>query len=277
MNIGFIGTGNMGTILIESFINSNAVKQEQLFITNRTLEKAYSIQQRYPNVHVIQTNEEIAKHATIIFICTKPLHMPAVLKQLRPHLTDDHCIVSITSPVSVQQLESLVPCHVIRVIPSITNRALAGSSLITVSERCADAYRTTVEQLFRSISRPIYIDEPITRIASDLTSCGPAFFSYLIQKFIDAAVQQTSITKEQATMLATEMMIGLGALLEKQLYTLPTLQEKVCVKGGITGAGIDVLEKEVGDLFVHIFQKTHEKFDEEKEKVRQQINHIRDE
>ncbi len=266
----------MGTILIESFINGKAVKQEQLFITNRTLEKAYNIQKRYPDIHVMATNEEVAKHATIVFICTKPLHMPAVLKELRPHLTDDHCIVSITSPISVQQLESLVPCHVIRVIPSITNRALAGSSLITVSERCANAYRATIEQLFRSISRPIYIDEPITRIASDLTSCGPAFFSYLIQKFIDAAVQQTSITKEQATTLATDMIIGLGALLEQQLYTLPTLQEKVCVKGGITGAGIDVLEKEVGDLFVHIFQKTHEKFDEEKEKVRQQIDYIRD-
>ncbi len=266
----------MGTILIESFINGNAVKPEQLFITNRTLEKAYNIQKRYPDIHVMATNEEVAKHATILFICTKPLHMPAVLKQLRPHLTDHHCIVSITSPISVQQLESLVPCHVVRVIPSITNRALAGSTLITVSERCTEANRTTIEQLFRSISRPIYIDEPITRIASDLTSCGPAFFSYLIQKFIDAAVQQTSITKEQATTLATDMIIGLGALLEQQLYTLPTLQEKVCVKGGITGAGIEVLEKEVGDLFVHVFQKTHEKFYEETEKVRQQIDNIRD-
>lgn len=266
----------MGTILIESFINGNAVKPEQLFITNRTLEKAYNIQKRYPDIHVMATNEEVAKHATIVFICTKPLHVPAVLKQLRPHLTGHHCIVSITSPISVQQLESLVPCHVVRVIPSITNRALAGSTLITVSERCTEANRTTIEQLFRSISRPIYIDEPITRIASDLTSCGPAFFSYLIQKFIDAAVQQTSITKEQATTLATNMIIGLGALLEQQLYTLPTLQEKVCVKGGITGAGIDVLEKEVGDLFVHVFQKTHEKFYEETEKVRQQIDNIRD-
>ncbi|MCX8001430.1 MAG: late competence protein ComER [Anoxybacillus mongoliensis] len=276
MNIGFIGTGNMGTILIESFINGNAVKQEQLFITNRTLEKAYNIQKRYPDVHVMATNEEVAKHATILFICTKPLHMPAVLKKLRPHLTDHHCVVSITSPISIQQLESLVPCHVVRAIPSITNRALAGSTLITVSERCTEADRATIEQLFRSISRPIYIDEPITRIASDLTSCGPAFFSYLIQKFIDAAVQQTSITKEQATTLATDMIIGLGALLEQQLYTLPTLQEKVCVKGGITGAGIEVLEKEVGDLFVHVFQKTHEKFYEETEKVRQQIDNIRD-
>ncbi|MBB5354553.1 competence protein ComER [Anoxybacillus mongoliensis] len=276
MNIGFIGTGNMGTILIESFINGNAVKPEQLFITNRTLEKAYNIQKRYPDVHVMATNEEVAKHATILFICTKPLHMPAVLKKLRPHLTDHHCVVSITSPISIQQLESLVPCHVVRAIPSITNRALAGSTLITVSERCTEADRATIEQLFRSISRPIYIDEPITRIASDLTSCGPAFFSYLIQKFIDAAVQQTSITKEQATTLATDMIIGLGALLEQQLYTLPTLQEKVCVKGGITGAGIEVLEKEVGDLFVHVFQKTHEKFYEETEKVRQQIDNIRD-
>ncbi|ASA95402.1 MULTISPECIES: late competence protein ComER [Anoxybacillus] len=276
MNIGFIGTGNMGTILIESLINGKAVKQEQLFITNRTLEKAYNIQKRYPNIHVMPTNEEVVKHATIVFICTKPLHMPDVLKQLRPHLTDHHCIVSITSPISVQQLESLVPCSVARVIPSITNRALAGSTLITVSERCTEADRTTIEHLFRSISRPIYIDEPITRIASDLTSCGPAFFSYLIQKFIDAAVQQTSITKEQATTLTTHMIIGLGALLEQQLYTLPTLQEKVCVKGGITGAGIEVLEKEVGDLFVHLFQKTHEKFYEETEKVRQQIDNIRD-
>ncbi|WP_297989119.1 late competence protein ComER [Anoxybacillus sp.] len=275
MNIGFIGTGNMGTILIESFMNGNAVKQEQLFITNRTLEKAYNMQRRYPNIHVLKTNEEVVKRATIIFLCTKPLHMPIVLKQLQPLLTDEHCIVSITSPISVQQLESLVPCHVIRVIPSITNRALAGSSLITVGDRCRDEYRTTVEHMFRSISRPIYVDEPITRIASDLASCGPAFFSYLIQKFIDAAVQQTPITKEQATTLATEMIIGLGALLEQQLYTLPTLQEKVCVKGGITGAGIDVLEKEVGDLFVHIFQKTHEKFYEETEKVRQQIDNIR--
>ena len=266
----------MGTILIESFINGNAVKQEQLFITNRTLEKAYSIQKRYPNIHVMQTNEDVVKHATIIFICTKPLHMPALLQKLRPHLSDDHCIVSITSPISIQQLESLVPCHVIRVVPSITNRALAGCSLITVSERCMDVYRTMIEQLFRSISRPIYIDESITRIASDLTSCGPAFFSYLIQKFIDAAVQQTSITKEQATTLTTHMIIGLGALLEQQLYTLPTLQEKVCVKGGITGAGIEVLEKEVGDLFVHLFQKTHEKFYEETEKVRQHIDNIRD-
>jgi competence protein ComER len=274
LNIGFIGTGNMGRILIEAFIGGNAVRPNQFIITNRTLSKAYDIQKQYKELTVVPTNEEVVKKANIIFICIKPLDIYPVLNQLSSHLTENHCIVSITSPISVEQLESLVPCHVIRVIPSITNRALAGSSLITVGKRCAERYRSLIETLFAQISRPIYIDEPITRIASDLTSCGPAFFSYLLQKFIDAAVQETTITREQATILASEMMIGFGELLQKRLYTLPSLQEKVCVKGGITGAGIEVLEREIGDLFVHVFQKTHEKFYGEKQKVKSQFDDI---
>jgi competence protein ComER len=272
LNIGFIGTGNMGRILIEAFIGGNAVQPNQFIITNRTLSKAYDIQKQYKELTVVPTNEEVVKKANIIFICIKPLDIYPVLSQLSSHLTESHCIVSITSPITVEQLESLVHCHVIRVIPSITNRALAGSSLITVGKRCTERYRSFVETLFAQISRPIYIDEPITRVASDLTSCGPAFFSYLLQKFIDAAVQETAITREQATIMASEMMIGFGELLQKRLYTLPSLQEKVCVKGGITGAGIEVLEREIGDLFVHVFQKTHEKFYEEVQKVKGQFD-----
>lgn len=43
MKIGFIGTGNMGTILIESFIESKAADPSNMTITNRTIEKALHI------------------------------------------------------------------------------------------------------------------------------------------------------------------------------------------------------------------------------------------
>lgn len=43
MNIGFIGTGNMGTILIEALIESEAVIPSSLTITNRTIGKALNI------------------------------------------------------------------------------------------------------------------------------------------------------------------------------------------------------------------------------------------
>ncbi|OQP03449.1 late competence protein ComER [Geobacillus sp. 46C-IIa] len=272
MNIGVIGTGNMGTILIEALVDSGAVKAEQLIITNRTLAKAFNIQKTYPGITVAADPPETVKQADIVFLCVKPLDIHPLLQQLAPHWTREHCLVSITSPISVGQLEAAVPCQVVRAIPSITNRALSGSILVTFGSRCSAACRQTIDDLLRRIATPVLIDDAITRVASDIASCGPAFFSYLLQCFIDAAAAKTAITKDQATVLATDMIIGLGELLKRDLYTLQTLQEKVCVKGGITGEGIAVLEQKIDGVFEEVLRKTHEKFREDVEKVRQQFS-----
>ena len=94
-------------------------------------------------------------------------------------------------------------------------------------------------------------------------SCGPAFVSYLVQEFIQAAVEETSVSKEDAILMTKEMLVGLGRLLETGLYTLPALQEKVCVKGGVTGEGIKALESGVQDMFRQMFRNTHLKYEED--------------
>ncbi|MFC3882993.1 late competence protein ComER [Bacillus songklensis] len=272
MNIGLIGTGNMGRILIEAFIESKAVQPANMIVTNRTIEKAYDIQAQHPSVKVAQNAKEVVQHSNIIFLCVKPLDIHPLLIQLKNDLQFAQCIVSITSPISVEQLESVVNCQVARIIPSITNRALAGVSLFTYGESCSRDYQQVLYELFSAISHPVLIDHSITRIASDIVSCGPAFLSFLLQKFVSAAVSETNISKEKAIELASQMVIGMGKLLEKEIFTLPTLQEKVCVKGGVTGEGIKVLEAELGNLFEHVFQQTHAKYYEDIEKVGQQFN-----
>lgn len=270
MEVGIIGTGNMGRILTEALLEGKAVSPSSMIITNRTLGKAIAIQQNYPEIQVTKGIEEIGKRADLIFICVKPHDVYHVAKTLKPFLTRDKCVISITSPISVDQLESVLPCSVARVIPSITNRALSGVTLVSYGQKCRDHWKITIKNLFHQISAPIEIDENITRVASDIVSCGPAFFSYLTQRFIQAAVQETKIDQETATILASEMLIGLGELLQKGYYTLPTLQEKVCVKGGITGEGIKVLENELGEVFEHLFQATHLKFEDDIANVRNQ-------
>lgn len=272
MNIGFIGTGNMGRILIDAFIESKAVHPSQLTITNRTKGKAKTIQKQHREIQLGDCAEEVVRSSQLIFICVKPLDIHPLLIKIKPLLTKEHCIVSITSPISVEQLESIVPTQVARIIPSITNRALSGVSLMTYGDHCSSFYQNYLTNLFSSMSKTVSIPQNITRVSSDIVSCGPAFFSFLLQKFIDAAVQETEISKEEATIMASDMIIGMGKLLEKEIFTLPTLQEKVCVKGGVTGEGIKVLEEELGDMFVRLFQKTHEKFDEDIELVEKQFN-----
>lgn len=272
MNIGIIGTGNMGKILIEAFIESIAVPPSNLTITNRTIAKAEEVVARYPDVKVVETSKEVVSTSDLIFICVKPLEIHPLLQLLHSDLTSSKCIVSITSPVSVNQLEGIVDCQVARVIPSITNRALSGVSLVTFGDSCNQSFRSYLESLFNNISTTVHIEDNITRVASDIVSCGPAFFSYLLQRFVDAAVSETQITKEQATVLASGMIVGMGKLLEKEIFTLPTLQDKVCVKGGVTGEGIKVLEAEVGEMFEHLFHKTHDKYYEDIDEVTKQFN-----
>lgn len=272
MKVGIIGTGNMGRILAEAFIEGKALSPSALMLTNRTLSKAMLLKEKYPGITIGESAEEVAAHSNLVFICVKPLDVIGVLQKIQPWLTRDKCLISITSPISTDQLESQVPCSVIRAIPSITNRALSGISLLTYGDNCKDHWKKEVKDLFSSISVPVEIEEDITRVASDIVSCGPAFFGYLLQRFIRAAVRETGIQEATATKLASEMIIGFGELLRQGHYTLPTLVEKVCVKGGITGEGIEVLEKELGDVFEHLFRATNRKFAEDLEKTEEQFS-----
>ncbi|MCQ6273611.1 late competence protein ComER [Bacillus sp. V3B] len=270
MEVGIIGTGNMGRILTEAIVDGKAVSPSSIIITNRSISKAMMIQKNYPEIRLTQDIGEIGNTADLIFICVKPHDVYEVAMKLQPELTKDKCVISITSPINVKQLESVLPCSVARVIPSITNRALSGVTLLSFGQQCKGTWKKSITDLFNHISTPVEIDEEITRVSSDIVSCGPAFFSYLTQRFILAAVHETKIDQETATIFASEMLIGLGELLRKGYYTLPTLQEKVCVKGGITGEGINVLENELGDIFEHLFQATHLKFEDDLAGLRDQ-------
>ncbi|RLQ98155.1 late competence protein ComER [Falsibacillus albus] len=271
MKIGMIGTGNMGSILTEAFIEGKAISPSAIIATNRTLEKAQRLQKKFNELQVTASIAETIKNADLIFICVKPHDIYPLLDKYSSSFSEEKCLVSITSPVSVGQLESKVNCSCVRAIPSITNRALAGVSLITYGNKCEGRWKEYIFNLFSFISKPIIIEDNITRVSSDIVSCGPAFFSYLTQRFIDGAVNETEIDRETATTLAGEMLVGLGELLKKGFYTLPTLQEKVCVKGGITGEGIKILEYGIDDVFEKLFQATHDKFKEDLERVYNQF------
>ncbi|MFA8439615.1 late competence protein ComER [Pueribacillus sp. YX66] len=271
MKIGIIGTGNMGSILIQAMIESQSVEPRNLIITNRSIEKANRLKKQYPNIHIANDPIEVSKTCQFIFICVKPLQIYPLLQQLNDTLDERKVIVSITSPISTDELEHATNCQVARIIPSITNRALSGCTLISYGKRVTEENRRTLSSIMESFSKPIYISEEHTRVASDIVSCGPAFFSYLLQQFIDGAVRQTTISREVATELTCNMLIGLCSLIEKNYYSLETLQEKVTVKGGITGIGIDVLEKHVGDMFDQLFIETHRKYAEDRNEISEQF------
>ncbi|MGL4820806.1 MAG: late competence protein ComER [Bacilli bacterium] len=261
---GFIGVGNMGRILIESFVTYGAIASEQVVVFNRTDEKSLRLRNEIPNITIAQSIEEVIQSTDVIFLCVKPLDMLNLLQRYGTLFNASQTVVSITSPLDVHTIAEHTPAQVVRMIPSITNRVGAGCTLLSFHPETTEETREHLHTLASKISTPVEIDESFVRITSDIVSCGPAFISWILQEMIDNAASFNGLDRAQATTLVSNMMIGFGKLIAENHYSLETLQQKVCVKGGITGEGIIALENQASGLFRGVYTRTHNKFHHEK-------------
>ncbi|WP_239617458.1 late competence protein ComER [Cohnella mopanensis] len=267
MKIGFIGAGSMGSLLVGAFVRAGAMRPDDIVISSRTSSKLYSLANQYPGLQVATTNKDAAADADYLFLCVKPLDFRSVLDEITSVLTPDQIVISITSPVRISSLEELIPCKVAKIIPSVVNAVGSGASLVMWGSRLTDEDRSALWHLFAAISQPISISEEEVRVASDISSCGPAFLACLLEQFIDAAVISAGMQRETATELASEMMLGTARLMLEQSCSPSELQAKVSVPGGITAAALDVLRKSTRGAFLQVLYTTHEKFAEDLDRV----------
>ncbi|MGM0881151.1 MAG: late competence protein ComER [Bacillota bacterium] len=267
MNVGFIGTGTMGSLLIEAFIASGALTPSQIAISNRTFAKAQALADRYSGMRAEKTNAGAACGCDIIFLCIKPHEFKKAVDDLKPVIRPHQIIVSITSPVLISHLEGELDCKIAKVIPSITNYVWSGASLCIYGQTMQEEDKTQLESLLSHISEPLQIDESYTRIVSDLSSCGPAFISFLLEQFVDAAVNETGIGREEALRVASAMLLGTGLLLTEGGLTPADVQERVAVPGGITAKALSLLRRETDGVFNQLVRTTHSKFKEDLKKV----------
>lgn len=267
MKIGFIGAGSMGSLLIGAFVRAGAMRPDDIVVSSRTYSKLSLLADQYPGLQPVATNMEAASGADYLFLCVKPMDFRKVVDEISSVLTRDQIVISITSPVKISSLEELIPCKVAKIIPSVVNAVGSGASLFMWGNRLTDEDQTALWKMFSSISRPIVISEEEVRVASDISSCGPAFLACLLEQFIDAAVMSTGMERETATELACEMMLGTSRLMLEQSCSPSELQAKVSVPGGITAAALEVLRKSTRGAFLQVLYTTHEKFAEDLDRV----------
>lgn len=267
MKIGFIGAGSMGSLLVGAFIDAGAINPGNTVVSSRTPSKTAELALRHPGLRVVSSNRDAAAESELLFLCVKPLDFRAVLSEIRPVVRPDQTVVSITSPVTLSQLERHLPCKIAKIIPSVANKAFSGASLFMFGNRLHENDRTMLRRLFSTISAPIEIAEEEVRAASDLSSCGPAFMAYLLEQFIEAAVWTAGMDRKKATALASEMLLGTGRLLVEHGCTPAELQEKVSVPGGITAAALLQLKAKTVGAFADVLETTHEKYAEDLLKV----------
>lgn len=267
MKIGFIGTGSMGSLLIESFLRSGALQPRQITASSRTLARTERLSAKYSGLKAVDSNVHTALQSDIIFICVKPLEFPQVLSEIQGVLNPEQIVVSITSPVQISLIEGILPCKVAKVVPSITHAVLSGASLCMYGQRILPEDRLLLEQLISSVGTPVLIEEAHVRAASDISSCGPAFLAYILGLWADSTAELTGLQRTTAVRLGAEMLLGTGRLLTEGGFSLEQLRQRVAVPGGVTAEGLSVLKQHLISVFPELIQATTRKHEHDLAKL----------
>lgn len=244
MNIGVVGTGAMGSMLISSYFKFSTAKDASIFASNRSKAALDALKQRCPNVNV-RTNTQVADEADCVFICTKPDVLLKTAAEMAPALGERKLLVSISNGVSLESLGAVVRCRVIKMIPSIVHSVGRGACLIMDGPRSNSTDRELVASFMRCMSRPVCIDAVDSRVATNITGCGPAIVAAFCETLVRQSAEFASaLSIETLNTLAVETLIATASMLESGT-PFSRIVSGTSTGGGMTAAAIAALQSEL--------------------------------
>lgn len=272
MKIGFIGYGSMGRMILNGFLDSNAINANEVVVSNRSLSKLDDLKTKYPEIDISEKTTKLAKKCNPIFLFVNTGEVKKVLDEIKPHLIKDAHIIHISAGLSFEIIEKALNLKITWVIPSLTSEVKEGVSLVCHNEKVNPDEKKFIEDLFNHISLVNVVNENDIDIATDLTSCSPAFMAFIIKKFADFGAQKSEMNEKETEKMVLQTLKGTVKLLTEKEMTFDEVVFRVATKGGITAEGIKSLEKDLPSVFENLFNSTSNKRKKLKEDLTKQYD-----
>ncbi len=113
-----------------------------------------------------------------------------------------------------------------------------------------------IESMFARVGMVQIVREDQFEVATDLTSCAPAFITDIVQRFAEAGVRHCDLDPETTRRLVVETLLGTALTLSNRVVSLDEMKSMVATKGGITEQGLAVLDREMPGVFDQVFEAT---------------------
>ncbi|MBQ2061690.1 MAG: pyrroline-5-carboxylate reductase [Oscillospiraceae bacterium] len=261
--IGFIGTGAMGGAVAK--LVYEAAPTAELYLANRTAEKAAALASRLPGA-VVSTNAEAAGKCELIFLAVKPQMMPGVLAGIAPVLAgrrDRFVLVTMAAGLTMDTIRTMAggDYPVIRMMPNTPITVGAGAVQycglgVTGDELAAFA------ALLSGAGTVDPLPEHLIDAASAVSGCGPAFVDLFLEALADGGVA-CGLPRPKAMAYAAAMVEGAAKMARLSGDHPGALKDAVCSPAGSTIQGVRALEKgafrgAVMDAVIAAYEKNRE-------------------
>lgn len=257
MNLGIIGYGNIGELLVQNIVNNDFCNLNKLYISNKHISKINHLKNIDSRISITQDNKEIAKNCEKIIISVKTPQLIGVLEEIKPYITKNTHITHTCAGIQFQFQNNGLSC----VIPTIAstydeNNSKKGVSLILHDENVSKEDEKYIEDLFKKFSYiKVLNNELDLEIATIAASCMPAFIAFNIDLLSDKLSQKCNLTKDELFKILTETSTSTTYLLNQEIYNSDELINKVATKNGITQKGLDNLSEDLPNLYKRLICK----------------------
>ncbi|WOO86428.1 pyrroline-5-carboxylate reductase [Mollicutes bacterium LVI A0039] len=247
MKIGFIGTGNMNSAIINGLVASG-FDPRKIVITNRTMAK--TDQFKHLNVEIVGSSELVIDSCELIVLGMKPDGYEPWLEQ---HDISGKKIISIGAGITSEFMERYTSDFVIT-MPNTPSHLRLGSTLIAESP----AVTAEVIDIFQAIGNVHIIPEQDFDVYTLITGCSPAYFFSFVANMSDVLKTQYNLDSQLVNQMLVEVLTGSAAMLSKNPDP-HQLCDNVCSPGGITIEVVDQLNKDLPDTFKRGFEAAIER------------------
>ena len=243
VKLGFIGIGNMGSVM--ALCAGKSVPGAQILVSSRNSEKAEAFAQA--NGFIAAENHHIAEECSMIFLGVKPYQIKSLLESIRPILaerTDSYVLVSMAAGLTMEQIRQMAggDYPVIRIMPNTPVAVGQGVILYDTTENVSnDALALFCDAMSRGglLDR---LPEKHIDAGSAVAGCGPAFTCLFLEALADGGVA-CGLPRAKAMEYAAQMLRGTAALAMETGQHPGAMKDAVCSPGGSTIAGVRALEQ----------------------------------
>ena len=238
-DFGFIGVGNMGGAIADAVCRT--VAAGSVAVCDPDGKKTAAFKEKY-GAAVLST-DEIASACRFLVLGVKPQVLPAVMKDLRPKLSDATVVVSMAAGISIAAIEGgLSSRPVVRIMPNTPCAVGHGLILYHPNALVKEDDLAALLAGFAGAGTLCPIAEDKIDAASAVSGCGPAFAYLFVEALADAGVE-CGLARADAQKFAALMLEGSAKMVLETGRHPGELKDAVCSPGGTTIVGVRALEE----------------------------------
>jgi pyrroline-5-carboxylate reductase len=241
--IAVLGAGKAGEALVAGLISSGWRKPSEIVATARHEERLAELSERY-GIETTLSNADAAAGAGIVVIAVKPQDIEALLGDVGSTLTREQTVISIAAAIPTALIEGHLGegVPVVRAMPNTPVTVHEGMAGLAAGAHAREEHLGVAEEVLGSVGRCVRVDEGYMDAITAVSGSGPAYFALLAESMIEAGIL-LGLSREIATELVVQTMLGTAKLLRDEGMHPVELREMVTSPGGTTIAAIRELEQ----------------------------------